>query len=355
MPPQGRSAVRAALISLFTIASIESLASAREESASDPPIVSSALRPVPDETACSADSPRTEPLQIWVQPEAGAKPLLQAISKAQDSIRVMIYELGQGSMLAALEEKARSGVRVRVILDAEHALANQPAYDRLRAAGARVRWSSPQFKFSHAKTMILDGAVAMISTGNYDSSFLATSRDYVVRDVDPADVATLVRLFDADWSMKKVDLRCTRLLIAPDNARERLIALIDSASSTLEIESMQFSDDEVLMAVQARATAGVMVRIILADPAWVKANQDAATFLAMSLIPVRYLRSPGVHVKSILVDGRRAYLGSENLSYTSLSKNREIGLIASDWAVVETVSATFKADWAKAVHFRGSD
>jgi len=137
--------------------------------------------------------------------------------------------------------------------------------------------------------------------------------------------------------------------------RAALISLIDSASTTLDIESMQFSDDEVRMAVLARAEAGVKVRVLLADPAWVNANQDAATFLARSRIPVRFLRNPAVHVKSILVDGRRAYIGSENLSYTSLSKNREIGLLASEKPVIKAMSATFAADWANAISFRGSD
>jgi phosphatidylserine/phosphatidylglycerophosphate/cardiolipin synthase-like enzyme len=306
---------------------------------------------VPAETACTVDSPRTEPLQVWVLPEADSEPFVQAIAQAQDSIRVMVYEMADGPILDALEERARSGVHVRVILDVDRMDINQPYYDRLRVAGARVHWSSPRFQFMHAKTLIVDRAVAMISTGNYGASSLATERNYVARDADPADVAALVRLFDGDWRSKKPDLRCTRLIIAPDNARERLLALIDSASATLDIESMELSDDAVSMAVAARAAAGVAVRVILADPAWVKANHDAAAFLAMSRIPVKYLRSPAVHVKSILVDGRRAYLGSENLSHVSLSRNREIGLIASEKAVLETMSATFADDWARATSF----
>ena len=352
-----RRAVLNALISLLTVASIASLTSSEgaRARADDPPIFSSTHRPAPDEAACSVDSPRTVPLQLWVQPEAASEPLVQAITQAQSTIRVMIYEMGEGPILDALEERARSGVLVRVILDGDRVEVNQPYYDRLRVAGARVRWSSPRFQLTHAKTMILDDAVAMISTGNYAESYLAADRNYVVRDADPADVAALVRLFDGDWRSKKPDLRCTRLLIAPDNARERLLSLIDSATTTLDIESMQFADDEVSMAVQARAAAGVAVRVILANPAWVKANQDAAAFLTMSRIPVKYLRSPAVHVKSILVDGRRAYVGSVNLSYASLSKNREIGLIADEKDVIETMATTFAADWSNAVSFRGSE
>jgi phosphatidylserine/phosphatidylglycerophosphate/cardiolipin synthase-like enzyme len=58
-----------------------------------------------------------------------------------------------------------------------------------------------------------------------------------------------------------------------------------------------------------------------------------------------------VHVKSIVVDGARAYIGSENLSYTSLSKNREVGLGVTDAAAITSIAHTFDADWAAATPF----
>jgi cardiolipin synthase A/B len=310
------------------------------------PIHVAGASPAEDVTACSADSPRTEALQIWVLPEAGSRPMVEAIESAQSSIRVMIYLLGDGPILDALERKARSGVPVRVILDGARFEENLPYHDSLVAAGADVHWSNPEFVFTHAKTMILDEAAAMISTGNYGEQYLEKERNYLVRDADPADVAVLVRLFEADWRWRRPNLRCTRLLISPVNAHERLLDLIDSATETLDIESMHFTDDEVREAVVARAAAGVAVRVILADPRHVEAGFGAAAFLGAHGIPVKTLRDLDVHVKSILVDGRRAYLGSENLSTNSLENNREIGLIADEPAVIDAVSTTFAKDWA---------
>ena len=65
-------------------------------------------------------------------------------------------------------------------------------------------------------------------------------------------------------------------------------------------------------------------------------------------IPVRSLRSPKLHVKAIVADGTTAYLGSENLSTTSLDSNREVGLITTDAEVIRQMSATFAGDWAQA-------
>ena len=284
-------------------------------------------------------------------PEAGAAAYVQALSEARESIQITIYEMGDGPILEALERKARSGVQVQVIFDGARASFTQTANGRLERAGARTHWSSPEFYFSHAKTMIIDGEVALISTGNYDDAYTATSRDYVVRDADPDDVAVLKRLFEADWKERSPHIGCTRLLIAPINARPRLLDLIDSARRTLDIESTQLADEDVRYAVVERAEAGVRVRVILADPGWVAANRGAAAFLARHGIPVRFLRNPGVHVKAIVADGRRGYIGSVNLSYTSISQNREIGLITREAPVLDTMASTFTTDWNNAVTY----
>ncbi|MEO7332143.1 MAG: phospholipase D-like domain-containing protein [Minicystis sp.] len=301
--------------------------------------------------ACTPDVPRTVALQAWAEPAAGQAPFVDALSTAQISIRVMVYEMGFGAILDTLKQKALDGIYVRVILDVSKQDINQKYYDQLIGVGAEVAWGDPQFTYMHAKTLVIDDAIAVISTGNYLASQMAKERNYVVRDEDPADVASLVTLFDADWERKTPDLSCTRLLISPVNARERLIDLINSASATMEIESMQLADSGIRAAILGRQNAGVSIRVILADTTWVDSNASAVSFLQDNGIPVKYLLMPKVHVKALAVDGERAYLGSENFSFTSLSKNREVGVIAFEPAVLALMSTTFEGDWAVATPF----
>lgn len=347
---QGRSAV-VALSYLMAVTTAGSLAAAAPERERAPGIASSARALKKENPACVPDSPRAAPLRIWVLPEAGSTPFVEALSEARRSIRITIYQMGEGPILEMLERKARSGVGVQVIFDGAQSSFNRRAFDRLYDAGARVHWSSPEFYFTHAKTMIIDDKVAMIATANYDTIHTATSRDYVVRNTDPDDVAVMKRVFEADWQERTPNLRCTRLLISPVNARRRLLSLIDEATRTLDIESTQLADEEVRGAVLERAEAGVAVRVILAEPGWVEANLDAARLLTRHRVPVRFLRTPGVHTKAILVDGRKAYVGSINLSHTSISENREIGLITKERPVLDTISKTFATDWANASSF----
>jgi phosphatidylserine/phosphatidylglycerophosphate/cardiolipin synthase-like enzyme len=301
--------------------------------------------------ACTPEAPRERPLRVWAEPEAGQAPLIEAITEARVSIRVMVYELGRGAILDAILRKAKAGVEVRVILDGSKREANGDSFADLRAARVKVHWSDPRFSYMHAKTLVVDDAVAVISTGNFVAPRVGGTRDFAARDEDPEDVRTLAALFDADWRKAPPDLSCTRLVVSPENSRARLLAFIGSARRTLDIESMELSDGAVRRAIAARRRAGVKVRIVLADPRWISANLDAASFLAESGIRARYLVSPAIHTKVITVDGERAYLGSVNLSRTSLEQNREVGLSAYEPEVVALMHETFERDWASARAF----
>lgn len=51
------------------------------------------------------------------------------------------------------------------------------------------------------------------------------------------------------------------------------------------------------------------------------------------------------------MDGTASYIGSINLSWTSLTKNREIGLVMTEPQNVATVMSTFEKDWTTANAF----
>jgi phosphatidylserine/phosphatidylglycerophosphate/cardiolipin synthase-like enzyme len=307
----------------------------------------------PTDQACNATDPRTTPIVLSVLPDDGEKPYLDLLGAAKTSVRVWGYEMGYGGTLDALVALAKSGVDVRVILDGNtQRTVNEKYRQTLVAAGAKFEWSNPAFSYMHAKTMIADEREAVVSTGNYGKTFLMQERNYTAHLTEPQDVADLVALFEADWAGQSPNLTCTRLLVSPVNSRDRIVALIQSAQHTLYIESMQFDDRAVHDAVIARKQAGVDVQIILADAGWISTNSSVADDLATNGITARYLNSPKVHVKSIIADGAHAYLGSENISYTSLSKNREIGLIIDDAAALQSMQQTFTKDYAAATPFQ---
>lgn len=310
-------------------------------------------KPPPAQTpACSENDPRDSAVTIEVLPEAGEAVYVTPLSKATKSIRVFAYQMGYGAALDTLTERAKAGVDVRVILDGETQRdVNEKYRVALEAAGAKVVWSNPNFSYMHAKAIVVDDREAVVSTGNYLRSFLLKERNFVAHLSDKQDVEDLAALFDADFESRDPDMSCTRLLVSPINSKDRLLALIASAKTSLEVESMQFADPDIRSAVLARANAGVEVRVLLAAPTWIDANANAGTWMTDRKIAARWLASPSLHVKAIVVDHARAYLGSENLSTTSLTKNREIGIVLSDAPAVATMASTIEGDWAKATPF----
>jgi len=299
---------------------------------------------------CNDTDPRAPAISVAATPEAGEQPYLDALAGAQSKIRVEIYEMGYGGILDTLTAKAQAGVTVQIIFDTSEMSVNQKYFDALAAAGAQTAWSSPQFTYQHAKFFVVDDQVAVISTGNFSKNYsILLERNFVATDRDPADITDLQNLFDADWSGAAPKMDCTRMLISPINSRSRVLDVIDSATQTLTIESMQFADTQVRQHVAARISAGVKVRAMLADAGWITANAEAATYLKNLGVEVKYI--PHLHTKVLVADGARAYMGSENFSYTSLDKNREVGVVLTEASSLDPLTTTFEKDWAAGTDF----
>jgi phosphatidylserine/phosphatidylglycerophosphate/cardiolipin synthase-like enzyme len=299
---------------------------------------------------CKATDPRTTPVEIAATPEAGEQPYLDALATAQTQIRVEIYEMGYGGILDTLTAKLAAGVKVRIIFDQSEKSVNQKYYDMLAAAGAECMWSSTQFTYQHAKFFVVDNQVAVISTGNFSKTYsIDLERNFVATDRDQADLADLISLFDADWAGTAPQMNCTRMVLSPINSRSRVLDVINHAQSTLTIESMQFADSQVRAAVAARVHAGVAVRAMIADSGWISTNAEAATFLkGLGLTPKYILH---LHTKVLVADGNMAYMGSENLSLTSLDHNREVGVVVTDPSELAPLTTTFEKDWAAGTAF----
>jgi phosphatidylserine/phosphatidylglycerophosphate/cardiolipin synthase-like enzyme len=92
----------------------------------------------------------------------------------------------------------------------------------------------------------------------------------------------------------------------------------------------------------------VTVRVLLASPNWIDSNGELAAELAAAAVPVKYLLTAEPHAKLIVADDV-ALVGSQNLSYTSLNRNRELGVLVSDPDPVARIAQQFTADWQAGV------
>jgi cardiolipin synthase len=295
--------------------------------------------------------------QLFTEPAAGFSPVYDLIDHARHSVDVTMYEFADITAEHDLAADARRGVNVRVILDRREQQVNSGAYSYLSSHEVRVTWSSPRYYVTHQKTVDVDGAEAAILTANLTSKYYPTSRDFIVVDTSPADVAAITAVFNADFAQRPVDPGDgSDLVWSPNDAQQQLLGLIDGATTSLRIYSEEMGDAAVDEALIRDARRGVDVEICgeNADGEYDHAYAE----LAAAGIHISYYSSRDgfyIHGKVVEADNGtshiRVFIGSENFSNTSLNDNRELGLITSSAAIAAAVDSIFAGDFRNGQHW----
>lgn len=224
-----------------------------------------------------------------------------------------------------------------------------------------------------------------------------SARDFYVKVTDPAIVAEVARVFESDYSCAGPtvtnDLASTNLPLTwsngstgvasgdpagqypaqgnypyfpntnagptdPDpgpgtdqgNVRKRQLDIINNAQSDLRVYNEEMADNQIVNALSATAKrlGPGKVRVVMTQNS---SYTWAFTQLVNAGAEVHLFNTnPGtlyIHGKVIMADGKTAYIGSTNISSSSINYNRELGIVLTDQpAALSPVIATFDADWA---------
>jgi len=296
-------------------------------------------------------------LSLITEPKAGVAPVLNLINGSQKSVDLVIYELEDNQVEQALVAAKQRGVDVRVLLNGgyygkpDKTNPNQAAYDYLQAHGVSVVWTPSRFALTHQKTLVVDDKTALIMTFNLTPQYYATSRDFGVLDTDKNDVAAITATFSADW----VDQSLTTLtgddLLWSPGSETATVNLIHNAKSSIKIYNEEMQDSKVVSALGAAAMRGVNVQVVMTDQAswhsnFTKLKSDGAHIRTFKGETPLY-----IHAKMVLVDNKQAFIGSENFSYTSLVRNRELGLITTNSTILSQLNTTFSSDYQDATPY----
>ncbi len=310
--------------------------------------------PLPDRLRLRAAPPNA--ITLFVQPDDGRAPVLDAFNNAQTSINLIIYLLSDRDVITALKNAVLRGVAVRVLIEQNPCCANNNTMQRavfsdLQEGGVQVQWTNPAFRLTHAKMAVIDGTTALIMSQNLTRTSFTFNREADIVDRDPADVESLGALFEADWARTPYAPTNPNLVIANADARRKLLAMINGATKSLAIESEEIQDPAIIDALIAAQKRGVAVRYI-GSIAPVNGNNpqrdDNAAGrkrLAAAGVGVRLLATPYVHTKTMVADGTVAFVGSENFSAASLDTNREIGILTTDATTITRLTTVYTKDW----------
>ncbi|MGW7256904.1 phospholipase D-like domain-containing protein [Streptomyces sp. NPDC054834] len=288
--------------------------------------------------------------------QSGSQPTIyDFINSATSTLDMTMYELEDTTAVNDLIALKNKGVTVRVVLDRQHQSANGTAYTSLTNAGIGVVWSSSAYVYTHQKTITVDGTKSLILTGNLTSQYYTTGRDYGVFDDDTRDVASIEKVFNADYAGTSITpTDGDHLLWSPTDSRSRLVSFINAATKTLDVEELELSDSTVVNAIVARAKAGVAVRVVLESPS--SYSSEVSAIKAAGGTVVGYSDPNGfyIHAKAMVADyglsTQEVEAGSVNISSNSLGNNRELGVILTGTGVAQpvttTVETTFNSDYA---------
>jgi cardiolipin synthase len=300
--------------------------------------------------------------------------LEQHIRQARTHIHITTFILGRDDtgrrLIRLLTERARAGVKVRLLLDCVGSFLSRGSFvEPLRAAGGEVATFMPVIPFSsrgsanlrsHRKIAVFDHATAIVGGHNLAREYLGpTHQARRFRDVGavvngPA-AAMLNEVFIADWCFAtrqtpeelhgEIPLRelnfsrgtaeCQIVASGPDvpgdPLYEGMVSMIQEAEESIWIVTPYFIPDEVLLrSLIVKARAGKEVVLI---------TPRRSDHLVADLARGHYLRelcraggqvrfwAPGMlHAKALIVDQRHALLGSANFDFRSLFVNFEIGV-----------------------------
>ncbi len=274
-------------------------------------------------------------VKLIIQPEAGVVPLTQAIKTAKKSIDVFIFRFDRDDVEKALAAAVQRGVTVRALI----AHTNRGGEARLRkleqrllAAGVQVARSADDLLRYHAKYMIADSTLHLLGF-NFTKLDMDKSRSFAVSTRDQRSVQEAQKLFEADLSRQQYTPARSNLVVSPESSRDMLAAFIKGAKKELAIYDAKVYDQAMVKLLRERAAKGVQVRVLGAIK-----GKDAG-------IEARKLTNMRLHVRAIVRDGTRAFVGSQSLRKDELENRREVGLIVTNPAVARGILKVFESDW----------
>jgi cardiolipin synthase len=315
--------------------------------------------------------------------------MLGAIADAEHTIDFLTFVYWRGrigtAFAEALSERARSGVRVRVLLDAwgAHPIERELIH-MMEDSGVRVRWFRPLHRLAltkanhrtHRKVMVVDeaiaftGGVGIADEWNGDARNEHEWRDTHFRvrgpavdglraafldnwiETDPEIFDPTVDRFPQQPQPGGTVIQCVRGAseAGASDLSTLLLTLLELAEERIRITTAFFVPDEGLTGRLCSASdRGVSVEILLPGPHGDKrfvqlAGQSVYEKLLTHGIRIWHFEPSMLHAKVTTVDRQVASIGSANSNAGSIELDEEINLVALDRPLVRLLDDQFDED-----------
>ncbi|HSU66097.1 MAG TPA: phospholipase D-like domain-containing protein, partial [Tepidisphaeraceae bacterium] len=320
---------------------------------------------------------------------------LEAIAKATSTVHLEAYIFQPGrvaqQIVDALCERARKGVRVKVVVDAVGSFFTPDDYFKpLRDAGGDVCWYQPlrwyTFKRwnnrTHRKLLVIDGATAFCGGADIGDDWLHGSkgqapwRDTVFRFTGDL-VSGLQSTFAENWLESSGNILAdddyfplTRAPAPPDErqpsglvvnstpsaargTRAHILyqTLIAYAAQSIQITTPYFLPDRSTLREIGRAVRerGVKVTVLTpgkhADHLFTRASSRRLYGkLLKAGVEIYEYRPAMIHAKTMVIDGIWSVVGSTNFDNRSFGLNDEVNVAVRATALAGKLIDDFQQD-----------
>ncbi len=346
-------------------------------------------------------------LTAFVSPDSSYPVFARAVSDAEQSLQVNIYEFSSMEMASLLREAQERGVEETLLLEggpvggilAEEHCALQVLAD----AGVSLHImqtngsAHAKYQFDHAKYMLVDDRGILLASENFNSNGFPLpgtlgNRGWGVYIRNMEITGYFQQVFD--WDITGDDIApfqphaqvCTpsasspyavefppqefsgarvTTILAPDTS-DQIAAMIRGATRSVDIEQAYIKNysrglpNPYLQEAIEAARRGAVVRVLL-DSSWFNVN-EAQDNDEMAAYINRLGRAEGIplsarmadlgnnhldkiHNKGVIVDGKQVLISSINWNEQSPSFNREAGVIIDHFGVGAYYRAVFDDDW----------
>ncbi|MBN7771935.1 cardiolipin synthase [Clostridium aminobutyricum] len=317
--------------------------------------------------------------------------LIRDIEAAECTINIQYFiiknDLVGRKILDVLTDKAKSGIEVRLLIDAMGS--RQLSYStlsikKLLEAGGKVAFFfPPKFKYlnlklnyrNHRKMVVIDGRIGYIGGFNIGKEYLGLKKKFGYwRDTHLRILGSSVQDINArflmDWRFaskeeivlseayysKVIQEGCTGIQIVscgPDEQKAQIkrgyMKMITSAHKNIYIQTPYFvPDSSILESLKMAAQSGVDVRVMIPcmpDHMFVYwATYSYVGELIRSGARVFIYDNGFMHAKTIVVDGEVASVGSANFDMRSFKLNFESNAFIFDEKLARKLETIFEQD-----------
>jgi cardiolipin synthase len=316
--------------------------------------------------------------------------MLAGIRRAEHTVDMMTFVYWKGDIARqfaeALAERARAGVRVRLLLDGFGSRLIDAGHLRtMERAGVQVAWFRKPLYLSplkqnhrcHRKVLVVDeqsaftGGVGIAEEWCGDARNPQEWRDTHVEVRGPA-VDGIAAAFAQNWAECHDELFDDRDRFVEHSPQGDAIVqvvrgsasfgwqdmqtlirvMLESAEERVRLATAYFSPDTYFVELLcATARRGVEVEIVLPGPHTDKrvcqlAGQHHYEELTACGVRIHQYQPTMMHAKVVTVDGVAALIGSTNFNRRSLDHDEEVMLAVLDPEVTATLDRHFEADLA---------